>query len=180
MAQLSRPSGAGSSGVWQAEIAVEGLRETTELLAAFAPKAKKQFAARLAAAADEVAKQARSNTPVSLAGGGGSARKGIEVKRGGDKRARFGFRVVQTDIGGAIIEWAGNKSDGKTPQSRRMIATLRSRYGPAPRFMWKAWDQTKAKVLHDVGVAIAQAEQDLQAAFDQGASSTIKSRPRKG
>lgn len=179
MQASARNGGAGNTGAWQAEIAVEGLRETVALLSAFAPKARRQFSARLSASAEKVARQARSNTPVSLDGGGGTARKSIEVRKGGDARARFGFRVIQMDPGGAIIEWAGNKSDGATPQSRKMIATLRSRYGPAPRFLWAAWDQTKDEVLRDVGIAIAQAEDDLQRAFDEGATSTIKSRPRK-
>lgn len=166
---------AGNSGNWGVETSVEGLADIRLLLRGFAPEVSKVLNRELSTAATIVATRARSLTPAST----GTARAAIEVRRGGDFRSRAGFRVVQKDAGGAIIEWAGNKSDGGTAQSQSTIRTLRSRYGPAPRFLWRAWEETKDQVLREVGTAIAKAEDELQSRLDAGATSTVKVRQRK-
>lgn len=166
---------AGNTGNWGVETSVEGLADTQRLLKAFAPDVSKVLNRELNDAAGIVKAKAEELTPVRS----GAARAALRVRRGGDFRSRAGFRVVQADVGGAITEWMGNKSDGATPQSQATIATLRGRYGPAPRFLWKAWEETKDRVLRDVGTAIARAEDELQQRLDAGATSTVKVRQRK-
>jgi len=45
-----------------------------------------------------------------------------------------------------IFEMAGRESSGKTPQGRRMIATLNQRYGKPGRILWNSYEKNRDHV----------------------------------
>jgi len=45
-----------------------------------------------------------------------------------------------------IFEMAGRESSGKTPQGRRMIATLNQRYGKPGRILWNSYEKNREHV----------------------------------
>lgn len=148
----------GTSGT--ANIVVWGLRDTQKALKAVAPDVAKAFYARIKSPIAAVAGEAQSLLPSVT----GAARGGISVRKGGSARARFGYRIVQSDPGGALIEFA---NVGRSAQGASLVTTLSDRYGPPGRFLWQAYDKNSSRIFQEVNGAVHDVERHLQQLCDR-------------
>lgn len=133
----------------------DGFRKTMHALDLFAPDLRKRLLKDLRTIAAGVRKDAAAAFPVR-SGAGKTGFKSSVRNRGDDVSASVFNKTPQSQI----LEFAGSKSSGSTPQGQSLIRNLTTEYGEPGRFMWAAYDGRD--VEGDVDAAIAAAEAALQ------------------
>jgi len=165
-----------------AQIKVLGLKEITYALRSAAPDLFKTMDGIIRNAAKTVAGAASARINQRS----GASAKGYKVRRGGSKTTRFGYRVVNTELGAVFTEIAGSASSGnpgmvkvtKGPQAGTMrqssgpqlIRTLDAEYGRPGRVMWASWEELEGWVNEQVDRAVVDAERQMQERFDAAPS----------
>lgn len=144
-------------GGYGAEITVEGIGALQRTLGKFAPDLRRRLYAEMGHEVKTIAGVAIGLTPNVT----GATRAGIKVTRGKSRGGFYGFRIVQASRSGAIMEFAGSASRGKTTQGTSLIATLDRMYGKPGRFIWQAWDQNSEGFARTMQRIIDDAVRDL-------------------
>lgn len=145
------------------ETQLTGMGDTLLALSAVDPKMYQEFRKRLSVIGKTVAGTASRSAPDGPTG---------EMKRGYTSRLRNRGRVSLVTASnktreGAILEFAGSASRGKTKQGRSLIKSLDYNYGKPGRFLWDAHDLLEPWIIDQLNLAADQAERDLQAALDR-------------
>lgn len=156
----------------QAVIEVSGVRETINALKAFEPDLKAQMDKVIRSALNEVKAGAQSRYPKGDWVVRITSRNllGTIAARGGGTRGKS-WGESSGGIRAAIFEFAGTRSEGKTPQARATIDSLNRRYGSPGRFLWDSWDANGERALDTIRDAVLMAEERLQAALNEAGES---------
>ena len=167
-----------------ASLQVEGVAEVLKALAKVNPELRKATVKNIKAAGEPMAREARGlfpqqsplsnwgnwTTPTGRVIGPYDPKKvnrGVRVAyrgskvRGSDSNNIPLLTLRQTDAAGAIVDMAGRRSNGKTPQGRAFIDQLRS-FGVASRAMWPAAERTMPEVTRAVEAAINDMSRQIE------------------
>lgn len=171
--KVNATRGAGSS----VEIEVEGLDQVFRALRGVDKEAGKEINRFLKQGAQQVAKRASSLSVSGPSGLSGIASRGYKV-RAGNKVGRktrsslYGWVVYNLSAGGgsdfsarpgaaaAMLEFAGSRSPGRTPQGRGLIRTLGAYTGG--RYAWQAYDDERDNINKRLEFAMRSVERKLQ------------------
>ena len=80
----------------------------------------------------------------------------------------FGYVVVNKTRQGAILEHAGSRSSGVTPQGQSLIRNMTSLYGEPGRFAWKSYDKRHLEVDAAFRAAVKTFETEMNAKLGAG------------
>lgn len=69
------------------------------------------------------------------------------ISRGGYTRNLAAFGVRWQGAASVLFDTSGQ---AQTPQGQRMIAALNAKYGPPSRVMWRAYEQTDARMQYEL------------------------------
>ena len=167
-----------------ASLEVEGVAEVLRALGKINPELKKATVKNMKTAGDPMVQDARSlfpatsplsnwgnwttpkgrvigpYNPAKVKRGAKVAYRGSKV-RGSDKDTIPLLTMRQTDAAGSIVDMAGRRSNGNTPQGRAFIAQLRS-HGVASRAMWPAAERNMDRVTAAVEDAINEMSAQIE------------------
>jgi hypothetical protein len=150
------------------QLGVIGTDYTVQMIKAMDPIAYRHLLRAARKSVEPVRAEAASNAPIQT----GAMSQSYKVKKArargnaGARVATFGYAVVAEGPGArqaAILEFAGSKSSGHTPQGTSLIRSLTSTYGQPGRFAWDAMDRNSARVTAAFGTAIRDAEVEMNA-----------------
>lgn len=151
------------------QLGVIGTDYTVQMIKAMDPIAYRHLLRAARKSVEPVRDEAASNAPIGATGDMSKSYK-VEKARArsnaGARVATFGYAVVAKGPGArqaAILEFAGSKSSGNTPQGTSLIRSLTSTYGQPGRFAWDAMDRNSARVTAAFGAAIRDAEVEMNA-----------------
>lgn len=148
------------------QLGVVGTDYTVQQIKAMDPVAYRHLLRAARRSVEPVRAEAASNAPIRSGDMSRSyvVRKARGRGAGGARVATFGYAVVAQGPGArqaAILEFAGSKSAGRTPQGTSLIRSLTQTYGQPGRFAWDAMDRNSARVLAEFDSAIRTAEAEM-------------------
>lgn len=125
-----------------------------------------QIAARKAVS--PILADAKMDSPVKT----GAMRDAWQIKKMRSRASAgypFGYVVRNMTRQGAILEHAGSRSAGSTPQGQSLIANMTSTYGTPGRFAWKSYDKRHTEVDGAFRAAVKTFEAEMNAKLGAGA-----------
>lgn len=148
---------------------VENIPEMIRLLRQIDPELRKEAAKRIRAIGRTVAADAKAQIgDVPLSGWQHQGRTGFipsRVRQGISVKTKFTAKRTQNEIplmtlrqrspAGEILDYAGRRSSGDTPQGAAMIRNLNARRGRPSRYMWPTMERNIGRVTSELEAAAA-------------------------
>lgn len=139
-----------------------GFDATVKAIQAFDPTMYRRMLAAAKRSVAPILAEAKADSPIRT----GQMAANWRVKKSRSTRRNgysFGYSVVGGLRQNVILEFAGSKSSGHTPQGSSLIRSLSSTYGQPGRFAWAAYDRNHAQVDSNFLAAVKTAETEMQA-----------------
>lgn len=142
------------------KVTVTGVPATVQAIKAFDPVMYRRMLAAARASVAPIMAEAAADSPIRTGemAGAWTIRK---MRSNGRNNRAFGYVVLNKTRQGSILEFAGSRSSGHTPQGRSLIASLTRTYGEPGRFAWAAYDRRHAATDAAFMGAIAAAEAEM-------------------
>lgn len=138
-----------------------GLASTQRVLKEIDPHLSQAMDKEIRGSVNAVRAVARAKAPSRT----GALRRGIVTRKGAARRrGSVAWQIRSMSRQGGILEFA---QVGHTPRGRSLVATLTARYGSPGRFVWEAWDETKAGVYAGMAETMRTAQRVIQTRLDR-------------
>lgn len=165
-----------------ANVQVQGVRETLKALKQIDPELRKQAVKEMRTAAQPLVTEVKSQMPDQPLSGwkeegelgwrSSKVKQSVKLKFGGKRvRSQGGsqyplLRLVIGSPAGAAFDKAGKANAPRSPQGRAFIDALESKYGPASRRAWpitlKNMDRINRGVMEAVDKAAAEVNKEIR------------------
>lgn len=144
------------------ELDVQGAGVMIKALASHDKVMYRQLTLAARKAVEPILSDAKMDSPVKT----GAMRDAWQIKKMRSRASAgypFGYVVRNMTRQGAILEHAGSRSSGATPQGQSLIANMTTTYGHPGRFAWKSYDRRHIQVDAAFNAAVKAFETEMNA-----------------